>query len=377
MPFGIGVAVCGVASEEREPASGQVAGNPAPEPSSENAPMPLVIADDDSVSRQLLQRTAEQWGFAVTAVGDGASALARLSSRDGPRIGVLDWEMPGMSGPQTCRILRGRKAVPYVYLILLTGLESRDHRMMGLASGADDYVAKPFDPMELRLRLRAGQRIVTLQQELLTARNELERRANHDALTGALNRGAMLTLIETENVRSQREDNPFCIVLLDLDHFKRINDQHGHSAGDAVLKESVTRLADASRPYDALGRYGGEEFMLLLPGCELDEGLRVAERLRHSLVLTPFQLHRFALQVTASFGVVCSSQHYPTLGMMIDAADRALYRAKSSGRDRVEAAQDYEGDSTEGLPAPLSRAPRWGSMSPRTGAPSRLPREGV
>jgi diguanylate cyclase (GGDEF)-like protein len=227
-----------------------------------------------------------------------------------------------------------------VYLVLLTARTAREHLVTGLASGADDYVLKPFDPIELQLRVRTGQRIVELQHELLAARQELERRANHDALTGAANRGAVLSKVEGEAARSARQGTHYCLILFDLDFFKRINDSHGHRAGDIVLKEAVRRAQIELRPYDVLGRYGGEEFMVLLPGCELRAGAVVAERLRKCIADQPFEIDKLSIDVTASFGIVCSSQPHSSLEMLVDAADSALYRAKANGRNRIELASD-------------------------------------
>jgi diguanylate cyclase (GGDEF)-like protein len=299
----------------------------------------VLIAEDDAVSRRLLEQAVHSWGYNTISVTDGASALAKLSAVNGPRMAILDWEMPGLSGPQVCRILRARTASPYVYLVLLTGRTAREHLVTGLASGADDYVLKPFDPMELQLRVRTGQRIVELQHELLAARQELERRANHDALTGAANRGAVLSKVESEAARSARQGSHYCLILFDLDFFKRINDTHGHRAGDIVLKEAVRRAQLELRPYDVLGRYGGEEFMVLLPGCELAAGSVVAERLRKGIADAPFEVDSHKLNVTASFGIVCSAQPHTSLEMLVDAADSALYRAKAGGRNRIELAK--------------------------------------
>ena len=299
----------------------------------------VLIAEDDAVSRRLLEQAVRSWGYTSVCVTDGASALAKLSAVNGPRLAILDWEMPGLSGPQVCRILRARTASPYIYLVLLTARTAREHLVTGLASGADDYVLKPFDPMELQLRVRTGQRIIELQHELLAARQELERRANHDALTGAANRGAVLSKVESEASRSARQGSQYCLILFDLDFFKRINDTHGHRAGDIVLKEAVRRAQIELRPYDVLGRYGGEEFMVLLPGCELRAGAVVAERLRKCFSDASFEVDSHKLAVTASFGIVCSSQPHSSLEMLVDAADSALYRAKANGRNRIELAK--------------------------------------
>jgi two-component system cell cycle response regulator len=311
----------------------------------------LLIADDDAIARGRVERAVREWGYTPTVVEDGATALARLSVHGGPKLAILDWEMPGLSGPQVVRIVRSRPAAPYIYLILLTSRGARENLVEGLSAGADDYVLKPFDPIELRLRLSTGRRIVKLQQELIEARQELEQRANHDALTGAVNRGAMLNKIEEEASRSQRQMVPFCIVLFDLDFFKRVNDTYGHRTGDEVLKETVQRVNQALRPYDVLGRYGGEEFIVLLPGCDLDDGAVVAERLRERVASTPYLPNSSKLNVSASFGLVCSSLGHTTLEGMIDAADKALYKAKANGRNRIERAQRA---TSSGAAAPMS-----------------------
>lgn len=302
----------------------------------------ILIAEDDLVSLRLIENTVQKWGYETTCVKDGASALAKLSANNGPRIAILDWEMPGLSGPQVCRILRARTSKPYVYLIVLTGRSSKEALVAGLASGADDYVLKPFDPTELHLRVRTGQRIVDLQSELLNARRELERRANHDALTGAANRGAILTKIEQEASRAARQNTSYCLILFDLDFFKKVNDSYGHRAGDCVLVETVRRAELELRPYDMISRYGGEEFMILLPGCELEAGLQVAERLRERLCKAPVVVDRLEIKVTASFGIVSSALPHTSLEGLVDAADSALYRAKGNGRNKVEIARVSE-----------------------------------
>lgn len=366
------VAVASAADSSVRPATVFAEGRAANEPGSSVSG--LLIADDHSASCQWLERSVREWGYNPICVSDGATALAHLSAEHGPKLAVLDWEMPGLSGPQVCRIVRARAASPYIYLILLTGRDARAHCLSGLASGADDFVSKPFDPGELRLRLRVGQRIVALQQDLISARTELERRANHDALTGALNRGALLQKVEQEAARSYRQQEPFCLVLLDLDHFKRINDEFGHTAGDVVLSETVMRLNRALRPYDSLGRYGGEEFLVLLPGCNLDDGAIVAARLRQMLVEEPIEVGRGKRHhVTASLGVVSSEQFYPTLGMMVDAADSALYRAKRNGRDRVELALPHCGEILAPGPALSFRA----SLTRPAGSPSLSPNPSI
>ncbi|MBM4363842.1 MAG: diguanylate cyclase, partial [Deltaproteobacteria bacterium] len=254
---------------------------------------------------------------------------------DAPRLALIDWEMPGMSGVEVCRLLRARPSAPYVYLLLCTGRDTQRHLIDGLSAGADDYVRKPFDPQELEVRLRAGRRVVILQRELLAAQAELERRALTDSLTRAKNRGAIMDMLGRELARSRRTGRPLSIVLTDVDHFKRVNDTHGHPAGDAVLTELVRRLRREVRSHDDVGRYGGEEFLVVLPECPTVDAARVARRFRDALHAQPWETPAGSLAVTASFGVAGTDQGPADLSSIVSAADSALYVAKGLGRDQV------------------------------------------
>jgi diguanylate cyclase (GGDEF)-like protein len=195
-------------------------------------------------------------------------------------LAILDWMMPGLDGVEVCRKVRQAGGAPYVYLIMLTGRAERRDVVQGMGAGADDYLSKPFDEQELRVRLRAGRRIVDLQEALRTL-------ATRDALTGTWNRRAILEILRRELARGAREGTPVGVVLADLDHFKRVNDTLGHLTGDAVLSEAARRIGAALRPYDALGRYGGEEFLIVLPGCDPEGASQVAERVRGRVAEAP------------------------------------------------------------------------------------------
>jgi two-component system cell cycle response regulator len=299
----------------------------------------VLIAEDDMVSRRLLEAMLARWGYDVVITRDGTEAWQVLQGPDAPPLAILDWMMPGIDGVEVCRLVRQRVQEPYIYLLLLTTKGRRENIIEGLDAGADDYLTKPFDPHELQVRLRTGKRIVTLQAELIEARETLGIQASHDSLTGVWNRRAILERLETELARAEREGTPVAVVLADLDHFKRINDSYGHIAGDAVLCEAVNRMRVSLRFYDAIGRYGGEEFLMVLPGCTAQDAVNLADRLRMSIGRETVEITGGHIVVTTSLGVAASDT-IPVLdaASLIRAADTALYRAKAGGRNCVELA---------------------------------------
>lgn len=301
----------------------------------------VLIADDDSLSRKILAAKLGKSGYDVRLATTGDEAWEILVSEDSPRLVVLDWMMPGKSGVQICELIRSKVTTRYVYVVLVTGKSQQDDIITGLQAGADDYLKKPYDFAELEARLRTGQRILDLEQRLIDAQNALHFQATHDGLTGLLNRNAVLDVLERELSRTARDQTSSVgIALIDLDHFKAINDSYGHTVGDLVLCESMVRGKEVLRPYDFLGRYGGEEFLAVLPGCSSEDAKSVAERIRARIASQPLVCDGRAIHISASLGVTCSAD-WPqnTEGLsLIRAADEALYRAKSAGRNRVEAA---------------------------------------
>lgn len=296
--------------------------------------MKVLVADDDRFSRMVLSRTLRSWGYEVEEAVDGAEAAAALSRPDGPELGIVDWMMPGMDGPEVCRRVRELGAEPYRYLMLLTSKNAREDLVQGLNSGADEYLSKPFDPLELQARLRIGRRLLDLQRELIEARDALHTQATRDGLTGLLNRTAVIDALQEELARAARRDTGVGVLVADLDYFKKINDTYGHLAGDAVLRESARRMEDTVRTYDRVGRYGGEEFLVVLPDCESNDLLEVAERIRRHLASAPIEADGAVVPVTASIGASwvrggCESD------ALVRVADAGLYDAKRGGRDRV------------------------------------------
>jgi two-component system, cell cycle response regulator len=299
----------------------------------------VLIAEDDAVSRRLLEALLTRWGYEVAVTRDGAEAWEVLQGADAPPLAILDWMMPDMDGVEVCRKVRQRGQEPYIYLLLLTTKGRKENIIEGLDAGADDYLTKPFDPHELQVRLRTGMRIVTLQAELIEAREALRIQATHDPLTGVWNRRAIIEMFDNELARSRREELPVAVAIADLDHFKRINDTYGHVVGDTALCEAVSRMRALLRPYDAIGRYGGEEFLIVLPGCTPQDAFRLAERLCIGMSQEPIKIPGGTLEVTSSIGVAASDTIAVLDAMaLIRAADAALYRAKAGGRNRVELA---------------------------------------
>ncbi len=303
----------------------------------------VLIAEDDPVSRRMLEAFLKKWRYEVVTAKDGLDAVRILESEDAPALAVLDWMMPGLEGPEVCRRVRAHPDRPYVYILLLTARTQRDDLLRGLESGADDYLTKPFDASELRARLRAGLRILNLQNGLIAAREESSFRATHDELTGLANRRVVLDEIAKEHARHLRQGGSFAIVLVDLDHFKSVNDTLGHPTGDAVLKEVSRRMARSVRPYDTVGRYGGEEFIVVAPSCGRSGAIALAERILNSLRSAPIETDRGPLSVTVSCGIAISTAAKPLDPReLIHLADEALYRAKERGRDRSELAKETE-----------------------------------
>jgi two-component system, cell cycle response regulator len=299
--------------------------------------MKILAAEDNPIFQSMLRNMLTKWGYDVVIAGDGTEAWQALQSEDAPRLAILDWMMPGMDGVEVCRRLRASGKEPYIYILLLTARTESVDLVEGIEAGADDYLTKPLNTMELRARLRAGRRIVELQEQLLMAREALRLQATHDGLTGLLNRSAVMEILHKELARSRRGDQPLSLLLVDLDHFKQINDQNGHLVGDAVLREAAARMKSAIRRYDSLGRYGGEEFLVVLPGCDAAGGAAQAERLRLSLAHEPFSIGGQAIEVTCSIGCTLVSGVSPSdADSLVREADQALYAAKEHGRNRIE-----------------------------------------
>jgi two-component system cell cycle response regulator len=299
--------------------------------------MRILIAEDETIQRRLLERLLTAWGHDVTVATDGQQALSALRGKNPPDLAILDWVMPGMDGLQVCRELRKGLRQKYIYVVLLTAKDRKQDLVEAMEAGADEYLAKPFDAQELKARLIAGKRILDLQEQLVSANLSLQFQATHDPLTGLLNRGAIVRILQNESARALRERKHVGIILVDIDHFKKINDTRGHSAGDSVLFRVAQQMQSCVRGYDSVGRYGGEEFLIVLPGCSSRMATERAEQIR--LVLSEPIPDTPENRITASMGVVAA--HGATrIEELLSKADAALYRAKHAGRNRVESIDD-------------------------------------
>jgi two-component system, cell cycle response regulator len=310
--------------------------------------MKILVADDDLLSRRLMERMLERNGYEVITAENGREAAEILCCEDSPRLALIDWMMPELDGPEVCRQVRSRRDTRYVYITLLTSKQDSKDIVLGLEAGADDYIIKPCNTEELKARLRTGVRILDLEDKLVEAREEMRFKATHDALTSLWNRGAVVADFERELSRSRREKGVVSVLICDIDHFKQVNDVHGHQTGDEVLREVSSRLLSSVRSYDRVGRYGGEEFLIVLSGCDSQLAQKRAEEIRCAVAASSFKTFEGPLSLSVSIGVLTSSDWNPGLSstQLLNEADRALYRAKESGRNCVELARSLLNDSS-------------------------------
>lgn len=296
----------------------------------------LIIDDSDTIREQIIQ-TLMRFGVfdRYLEAGDGIEAFKTLLGTQVDLV-LCDLEMPRMDGFKFLAMVKTREELRDIPIIMLTGREDRELKIRGLEQGACDYVTKPFDPGELMARVKVQLKIKMLQDELKKSNDLLKRLSNTDHLTQLYNRRYMMEVLEREFQRSQRKASPISMVIMDIDHFKRVNDQYGHQNGDLVLS-TIARLArEDRRSYDVAVRYGGEEFVLVLPETSHDEATMVAERLREKVLQISFSGELRELRVTISMGVATyPASNLATIEDLIREADAALYRAKQGGRNRV------------------------------------------
>jgi len=315
----------------------------------------VLAVDDDPVSLRLLVRHLQRAGYSVITATDGYQGLL-AAMKHAPQIIVADWMMPKMDGIDLCKALRRFDAGRKVYMLLLTGRDSEDRIVEAFDAGVNDYISKPFKPRLLLARVGAGQRMVEMQaqverekaiharqsNDLAILSRKLRDMANRDVLTGLANRRCAMEQLtqcwqQGQAASGQLRENQLSVIALDIDHFKRVNDGHGHDAGDAILKEVADCLARSTRPEDVCARMGGEEFLVICRNTPLAGGLAFAERLRSSVATHLIAFGGFRGSVTISAGVAEREAGMRSVDELLKRADLALYRAKSLGRNRVEA----------------------------------------
>jgi len=298
--------------------------------------MKALIAEDDLISRMMLTKLLTRWGYEVTAVDNGQDAWEYLQHVDSPSIVLLDWMMPVLDGLEVCRRLRDLESKSSSYVILLTSRDAKGDIIQGLEAGADDYLPKPYDSDELQARLKVGKRIIDLQDRLI-------RLSNTDALTGLGNRRRFFEAGKSEMYRSLRYKIPLCLILIDMDNFKRVNDTYGHDIGDDVLRLFADMITARLRESDIACRNGGDEYAIWLPHTNLENAVKVADALREHVEQTDFNLNLQAeggpdWRVTLSLGVAELSEEDLTVDDFFKRVDSYLYKAKNGGRNQVYSA---------------------------------------
>ena len=295
----------------------------------------VLIAEDDPVSRRILEKNIKDWGYEVIIADNGQDAWKALQKEE-IRMAIFDWMMPKIDGLQLCQKVRLQKKDTYTYIILLTSRDQQEDIVEGLSSGADDYIVKPFNTLELKARLQTGKRIIDLQNQLLQSKKQLEQLATRDSLTKLWNRASIIKHLEDELNRGSREKKPVGSILVDIDYFKKINDTYGHYIGDEVLVEVASRMRKHIRSYDKIGRYGGDELLVVLPNCGLPVVKEIGERIREVVCTKKIKTEIGPIGVTLSLGGI-SSEEQSTISAegLIKASDHALYQAKRNGRNCI------------------------------------------
>ena len=315
----------------------------------------ILVAEDSVVIQTVLRSMLIHWGYEVILAADGLDALHILEKPGAPSLAIVDWMMPGLQGTELCRRLRATAREPYTYVVLLTSRSDAKDIVEGLEAGADDYLTKPFHAQELRARIRAGSRIVRLQEELLAAREDLRERATFDDLTHLFNRASILDILHHHLERTEREGSPLSILLIDVDRFRQINESFGHFAGDGVLRECGHRIEGVAGASAIVGRYSGEEFLVVLPGMDGSAARELGARIQEVVAAESCQTGAASFPVTCSIGAATREIPGCDATTLLQAADEALLAAKAETRERLAGAMRA---SAAALAADRACAPR-------------------
>ena len=304
--------------------------------------MKILIVDDERMQRRIVEKTLNRIGYDVVPVNNSDTAWQHIED-EGIRFVITDWEMPDINGVQLIQKIRTAELPRYIYIILLTSKDKVDDVVEGLLAGADDYLTKPFDPRELEARVAVGERLLTLEDNLVTARNQLEQLAMVDSLTGLMNRRAIYKFGRAELERARRESTALSVIFLDVDKFKSVNDQYGHLTGEEVLKAISQTILERSRSYDGIGRWAGDEFLVILPGVSAVNAEKATKRILDGISALNLALPDGSLlQISASAGIASLARvtaSATVLDDVIQYSDEALYRAKEAGGNRSELVQ--------------------------------------
>lgn len=305
--------------------------------------MKILIADDDVISCRALKEQAEEWGYRVYSAHNGEDAWKIIMEND-IRLAVLDWKMPKLDGTEVCQKIRKHYEehhTRYIYVIMLTARSLKEERIRGLSAGIDDYMTKPASFVELKIRLKNGERIIKLEDNRINL-------ASFDGLTKVWNRNKILEFFEEELERGCRDGRPTGIIMADIDNFKSVNDTFGHFIGDEVLVEVTGRLKNNIRRYDKIGRYGGDEILIVLSSCRQEQLEQIADRLRRSVCKKEVKTKAGPIKTSVSLGAI-SSEIAPrtTSSYLLQASDKALYKAKEEGRNKLVMATALQKSATE------------------------------
>lgn len=290
--------------------------------------MKVIVAEDDAVTLMLIKEKLSGWGYTVVTASNGLEVLELLEQHNDAMLFLIDWQMPELDGIDLCIKLKNKRSLEISYVIILTSKSKTDNIVTALESGADDFIAKPFSPDELRVRLKVGQRVIESESKLL-------HQAKHDPLTNVLNHRAIIDDLSNLWARSKRDQSNLSVLMMDIDYFKKINDNYGHQAGDYALKQFCKLVKSEVRPYDQFGRYGGEEFTVCLPASDAKQAVAIAERIRKRVENTLVEYDGMCFSMTVSIGISTFSESQQSYKEMLLGADKAAYKAKKKGRNCV------------------------------------------
>lgn len=304
----------------------------------------ILVVDDSPINLQVVGMVLDKIGYSTTFANNGFQAIERFKAAQ-PDLVLLDLMMPEMDGLEVCNALKALD--PEIPIIFLTASQEQEHLLKAFEQGAVDYLTKPFNKLELVARVKTHLMLKYAFHELKIALVEMERLAKTDGLTGLLNRRSLFEVAAQELSRAQRYNRSLSVVMLDIDHFKRINDAYGHQVGDTVIQSVAEALKETLRETDVVGRYGGEEFAVILPETTVQQALVVAERIRCRISKQSIATDRGTLQVTVSLGIAMYAAGMEAIDEVVKQADQALYQAKSNGRDTWVVYGSHDGSGVE------------------------------